>query len=81
MKKGYLAYVVYNLMDGHDFSSVGVFDDLDIAVDAIHKEMVDNEDDELIPEMTGTDTVYKDEDRSYNIEEINIYLLPKNTKD
>lgn len=73
MKKGYLAYVVYNLMDGHDLDPVGVFSGLGDAVDAIHQEMEDNEDSELISEMMGTGTVYKEEDRSYNITEVDTY--------
>lgn len=73
MKKGYLAYVVYNLMDGHDLEPVGVFNKLGDAVDTIHQEMEDNEDSALISEMMGTGIVYKEEDRSYNIEEIDVY--------
>lgn len=73
MKQAYLAYVVYNLDDGHDFRSTGVFKSLGEAVKATHQEMVDNEDDELIPEMNGVDVVYKEYSRSYNIEEVKVY--------
>ncbi len=76
MKKGYLAYVayvVYNLMDGHDLDPVRVFNKLGDPVDAIHQEMEDNEDSALISEMTGTGTVYKEYDRSYNIKEVDVY--------
>ena len=31
MTKLYLAYVVYNLSDGHDTDNIGIFDDFDAA--------------------------------------------------
>lgn len=72
MKIGYLAYVIYNLDDGHDFSLLGVFKELGWAVDEIHQEMEDNDDSELISEMNGVGVVYKEYSRSYNIEKIKV---------
>jgi len=73
MNTGYLAYVVYNLDDGHDFSPLGVYKTVGGAVDEIHQEMMDNDDSELISEINGTGVVYKEYTRSYNIEEVKVY--------
>ena len=74
-KLAYLAYAVFNLMDGSDFHPIGVFPTLEDALQALKEEMIDNEDEDLTHELTSGGTTFytKDDDRSYNITPITIY--------
>lgn len=48
MKTGYLAYAIYNLDDGADFSPLGVYGDEDTAIDMLVTAMEEyNGDDEF----------------------------------
>lgn len=71
----YLAYAVFNLMDGSDFHPIGVFPTLEGALEALKEYMIDNEDEDLTHELTSGGTTFytEDDDRSYNITPITIY--------
>lgn len=47
MKTGYLAYAIYNLDDGADFSPLGVYGDEDTAIDMLVTEMENSDDDDF----------------------------------
>lgn len=73
MKKEYLAYAVFNLDDGHDFNPIGVYLSIESAIEGTKSFMVDNEDEDLVNDVTGFFRVY-DEDytRYYDIAEVKV---------
>lgn len=74
-KQAYLAYVIFNLMDGHDFKPIGVFPTLESARQGLKTFMLYNEDEDLSEEVKHPYTEFytDDYDRSYNITPITIY--------
>lgn len=73
MKTEYLAYAVFNLGDGHDFTPIGVYSSINSAIEGTKSFMVDNDDGDLVNEVTGFLTVY-DEDytRYYEIRKVKV---------
>lgn len=69
MKTGYLAYAIYNLDDGADFSPLGVYGDEDTAIDMLVTEMENSGDDdfntaEAYKKLHAHSVVYTEDDRS-----------------
>lgn len=73
MKTRYLAYVVFNLDDGHDFEPIGVYSSVDSAIKGTKSFMVDNGNEDLVDDVTGLFRVY-DEDytRYYDITKVEV---------
>lgn len=73
MKIGYLAYAVFNLDDGHDFTPIGVYSSVNDAIESTKSYMVDNGDEDLVDNVTGFFTVY-DEDYTcyYDIRKVRV---------
>lgn len=72
----YLAYAVFNLDDGHDFMTIGVYRKLECAVNAMKRYMVDNENPELVKELDSVpegETYDEDCNRYYSIEQIDVH--------
>jgi len=59
MKTGYLAYAIYNLDDGADFSPLGVYGDEDTAIDMLVTEMETYSYDEFNDDDFNTAEAYK----------------------
>lgn len=85
MKTGYLAYAIYNLDDGADFSPLGVYGDEDTAIDMLVTEMERysndgfNDDEfntaEAYEELHADGTVYLDDyDSKFAYTEIKVEL-------
>lgn len=80
MKTGYLAYAIYNLDDGEDFSPLGVYGDEDTAIDMLVTEMENSDDDdfnteEAYEELHEDGVVYLDDyDSKFAYQEIKVEL-------
>lgn len=74
-KQAYLAYAVFNIMDGHDFKPIGVFPTLESARQGLKTYMLYNDDEDLAKGVKPPYTEFytDDYDRSYNIETITVY--------
>lgn len=60
MKTGYLAYAIYNLDDGADFSPLGVYGDEDTAIDMLVTEMETYSYDEFNDDEFNTAEAYEE---------------------
>lgn len=79
-KEKYLVYMVYNLMDGHDFEPIGVYPSMEKAILELSAYAEEEEnflfEDDTLQEARDKEYMFLiDElgDRSYNIEKVKVY--------